>query len=64
MPRRPAATALVLGIGERLRIEDGEFQLPAGDVAILLEQRAHALEIARVGGSRLAEPLGEVEPQR
>ena len=54
---------LVLGIRERLGIEDGKLHPPAGDIAVLLQQRAHALEVAGVDGRRLAEPLGEVEPQ-
>ena len=51
----------ILGVGERLGIEEGDLQLAARDVAVLLQQRAHALEDLGVAGRGLAELLGEVD---
>ncbi len=51
----------ILGVGERLGIEEGDLQLAARDAAVLLEQGAHALEHLGVARCRFAQLLGEVD---
>ncbi len=50
----------ILGVGERLGVEEADLQLAAGDVAIALQQRTHALEILGVGRGGIAQGLREI----
>ena len=51
----------ILGVGEGFRLDQRELQLALREVAILFEQRLHALEVFAVERGHLAELLGVVE---
>src|SRR6185437_5361255 len=59
---QPGRDRLVLGVGEGFGIQYRKLQLAAGNVAILLEEGADAIEVTRYVGRCRREVAREIEP--